>query len=279
MTDRIDLDDLETGTDEDESETGNRGDWLWRDDESAAPADEAGFDVDSDASTTGGDSGSADADDATGTETDGPDDAETGDSDRTPAPHVPKPGGSTPVGIPTEGGDDGTGTGTSSGGANATAGASDRGTESMRPMGAAPADSAETPTDTESASGPHGGDADEMTTAVTYGAVRRLEHPAAVFADAAQWSDWVGIVGDVPAHVIQKFQRDNGIDVDFFNGTGTGPGERLAEIDRNSMFYADRMVVVGRENADEPIAEAAEWEFVPLETAAEKADWELADDA
>ena len=32
MTDRIDLDEL-AGTDEEEPETGNRGDWLWRGDE------------------------------------------------------------------------------------------------------------------------------------------------------------------------------------------------------------------------------------------------------
>ena len=42
MTDRIDLDEL-AGTDEEEPETGNRGDWLWRGDEAGdeeAPAPE-----------------------------------------------------------------------------------------------------------------------------------------------------------------------------------------------------------------------------------------------
>ncbi|WP_339103160.1 hypothetical protein [Haloterrigena salinisoli] len=272
MTDRIDLDDLETGADEDDAESGNRGDWLWRDDGPSEPAD----DVDS-RSATADDSDSsspnapADTDDA-GTAKAG---AETNESDRAPAPHVPRTDESTPVGIPTEGSQ--SSNGASSGPTDSTTGASHGGTESMRPMGSEPSDASNAADTAEPASGPHGGGVDEMTTAITYGALRRLEHPAAVVADAAGWSDWVGIVGDVPAHAIQKFQRDRGIDVDFFNGTGTGPGERLAEIDRNSMFYADRMVVVGLEGEDEPIAEAAGWEFVPLETAAEKADWRLAD--
>ncbi|WP_049914502.1 DUF7124 domain-containing protein [Haloterrigena salina] len=265
MTDRIDLDDLETGTEEEE-ESGNRGDWLWRDDGATEPADEP------DSPAAGTTEGTTDADPATETGDDG---AETDGPDRTPAPHVPKTDESTPVGIPTEG--SGSSGGASSGSTGTTAGASDRGTESMRPMGASPSEASNAADAAEPASGPHGGGADEMTTAITYGALRRLEHPAAVVADATGWSDWVGIVGDVPAHVIQKFQRDRGIDVDFFNGTGTGPGERLAAIDRNSMFYADRMVVVGLAGEDEPIAEAADWEFVPLETAAEKADWKLAD--
>ena len=266
MTDRIDLDDLEAGGD-DEDEAGSRGDWLWRDDESAEPPEEP---VSSQTTAAGGDT--ADAETATTT---GNDETDADGSDRAPAPHVPKTGESTPVGIPTAG--DGADTGTSSGDANSTAGTSGGGTESMRPMGADPSTGSDAANGTETASGPHGGGADDMTMALTSGALRRLEHPAAVFASAYEWSDWVGIVGDVPAHVVQKFQRDHGIDVDFFNGSGTGPGERLAEIDRNSMFYADRMVVVGRAGEDEAVAERADWEFVPLETAAEKADWKLAD--
>lgn len=114
-----------------------------------------------------------------------------------------------------------------------------------------------------------------MTLAFTFDAIRRLDDPAAVLADARQWSDWIGIVGEVEAHVINKFQRDNALDVDFFNGTGTGPAERLGEIGPHSMFFAERMVVVGIPGRDESIAEAADWEFVDLETAAGEADWAL----
>ena len=182
-------------------------------------------------------------------ETDGADAGAGSTDDR--LPHVPRENRDRPVGVPKEGG----------GAGGAAAGSATAGEE------------AETPRPT--GDGPHGGGVDDMTMALTYDAARRLAAPARVFASAAGWCDWMGIVGDVPAHVVQKFQRDAGVDADFFNGSGTGPGERLAGIDRNSMFYAERMVVVGLEGEDEPIAETAGWEFVPLSEAADAADWEL----
>ncbi|WP_231753975.1 hypothetical protein [Natronomonas sp. CBA1123] len=127
--------------------------------------------------------------------------------------------------------------------------------------------------DGQQASGPHGGDADDMTLALTYEAAKRLANPAYVFADAAEWADWLGLVGEVPAHVINRFQREHTIDVDFFSGSGTGPTERLAEIDRHSMFYAERFVLVG---VPEEAGWAPDgWEFLPLEDAAEKAEWQV----
>ena len=134
-----------------------------------------------------------------------------------------------------------------------------------------------TPDSTTEASGPHGGGVDEMTLAFTYNAITRLSHLHGALADANEWTDWIGIVGDVEAYVINKFQRDNHLDLDFFNGSGTGPGERLAAIDEHSMFYAERMVVVGVAGEDEAVAEEAGWEFVSLDDAAAKAGWELDD--
>lgn len=163
-----------------------------------------------------------------------------------PAPHVPRTSAE-PAGIPTERGGSDTGP-----------------TEAHvepRPAGSA-------------ADGPHGGGVDEMTIAFTYDAVRQFETPAAVFADATGWADWIGIVGDVDTHRITKFQRTHGVDADFFTGSGTDPAERLREIDQTSMFFAERMAVVGVDETDEAIAEAADWEYVPLEVAAEKADWD-----
>ncbi|WP_336362615.1 DUF7124 domain-containing protein [Halalkalicoccus salilacus] len=168
----------------------------------------------------------------------------------TTVPHVPRENRNRPVGMPTEQG--------GAGGASARQAAEDE-----RNDGGVP----------EDASGPHGGGVDEMTMAFTYEAAKRLTDPGFVFAGAA-WADWVGLVGEVDAHVLNKFQRENGIDADFFNGSGTGPAERLAEITEMSMFFAERMVLVG--TADEEwIAEEAGWEFVPVGTAAEKAGWEL----
>jgi hypothetical protein len=130
---------------------------------------------------------------------------------------------------------------------------------------------------TTDASGPHGGGVDEMTLAFTYNAITRLSQLHGALADANEWTDWIGLVGDVEAYVINKFQRDNHLDLDFFNGSGTGPGERLAAIDEHSMFYAERMVVVGVAGEDESVAEEAGWEFVPLEDAAAKAGWDVDD--
>lgn len=240
MTDRIDLDEVADEAAE-PGEGESRGDWLWADE--GAPAGEP----------PPGDDG-AEHEGGTGP-TDGRDLADAApeapggvDGPRhRPAPHVPRANKDRPVGIPVEGG------------------------------GADGGRQPETPVDTagEGATGPHGGDADDMTLAFTYGAATRLDEPQQAFADAERWADWVGIVGDVEAHVINKFQRDRGVDVDFFNGTGTGPGQRLADVDERSMFFAERLVVVGVEGRDEPIAEEAGWEFVPLATAAEEADWAL----
>ncbi|MEF8782803.1 MAG: hypothetical protein V5A39_07365 [Haloarculaceae archaeon] len=183
---------------------------------------------------------------------------EEGGEDGSPGrvPHVPRENKDKPVGIPVEGG-----------GAGATS-AADGADE--------PPDHSDSGTDAE-ASGPHGGGIDDMTMAITYEAMKQLEDPRLVMGDAKAWADWVGIVGDIEAFVINKFQRDHQIDVDFFNGSGEGPAERLAGVDRKSMFYAERMVLVGLPD-EEWMAEAADWEFVPLSEAAEKADWNWADE-
>ncbi|WP_367175424.1 DUF7124 domain-containing protein [Haloarcula rubripromontorii] len=258
MTDEIDLDELDVQADE---ETPNRGDWFWSDE--GDPED---------APDRGPPSGRPDED----TEAGSPDvaarpstDADTGgernDGDTAsaapggqPVPHVPRENKDKPVGIPTDSGGAGGAAATDTDPASNVAGDPAAGEESGE------------------ASGPHGGGIDDMTMAVTYDAARQFADPQVVFREARAWADWVGIVGDVDAFVINKFQRDHGIDADFFSGAGQEPAERLADIDEHSMFYAERMVLVGRPD-DEPIAERTGWEFVSLADAAEKADWDLVD--
>lgn len=223
--------------DDEEEQPGNYGDWLWRNEGSDAGVEPPGPADDGDADATG---------------ESGP----TADSPNAPAPGVPATS-EDPVGVP---GNAGTGVGdeTDSGGENggeASGNIEQGGT-------------AET----------HGAtDPDDMTMAMTYKAAHYVTDPGVVFADAGGWADWLGIVGEVSTPVIRKFQRDNRIELDFFGGSESGPDARLEEIDRESMFFAERMVLVGTE-ADEWIADEAGWEFVPIETAAEKADWELRDD-
>jgi len=228
MTERIDLDDIETDGD-DESEPDHDA-WLRRDDDAGTERT---------ASSAAG-TDASDASDAT-------DATDAGDDDPTDAiPRVPREDEDKPAGVPTD-----------RGGSGAGATVSDA-PEDAQPMGG----------------GPHGGGVDEMTLALTYNALSALSDPRLVVASARDWADWIGIVGDVSAPVITRFQREHGVDADFFNGTGDGPVERLAEIDETSMFYAERLAVVGTSD-DEWIADEADWEFVPLETAAEKAGWKL----
>jgi hypothetical protein len=177
---------------------------------------------------------------------------ETSDSTDTAIPRVPRENDDKPVGIPVKQG--------GAGGVSVDKQGQDR---------------SATETVTSETSGPHGGGVDDMTLAFTYEAAKRLTEPQRAFADAGRWADWIGIIGYTDAHVLNTFQRRNHLDLDFFNGTGTGPGERLAEIDEHSMFFAERMVVVGSESESKEIAETADWEFVPLSEAAAKAEWKL----
>ncbi|WP_353633535.1 hypothetical protein ABSL23_09435 [Halobacterium sp. NMX12-1] len=230
MTERIDLDDVEVETEEDE---GNDGDWLWRDDASA--------DIDGDVGETA--AGESASSGGAATESEEP----SGDSQGDRIPHVPYESSNSPAGIPKD-----------HGGAGGGAGPAE--------------DRAEAP----EASGPHGGGVDDMATAYTYEAVQQLADPRIALAETNEWSDWIGLVGDVPAHAINSFLREHQLDIDFFNGSGDGPAERLAAIGEHSMFYSERMVVVGTEG-EEWIAEDAGWEFVDLADAAESAGWELDD--
>lgn len=218
---------------ESEEEQPNRGDWFWRGE--GTPDDEA-----------------ADVDD----------EALAAESDRTSdrIPHVPRKTKDRPVGIPKASG----GAGGGASGGSGTPPAAEGGTAADEREGAA---------EGSAPSGPHGGDADEMTLALTYRAAGRLAEPAYAFSSASQWSDWLGIVGDVPTHVITKFQREHGVDADFFSGSGLGPRERLADVDERSMFYAKRFVLVGCDGEREWAPEG--WEFLPVEEAAEKAGWDL----
>lgn len=283
MTDSIDLDDIDVQ--DEEGETGpNRGDWLWGADgepdgepddaEDGLTGDDIGNKTPRVPSETDGkpvgiptDSGGAGSgvstpedsrestdktpeaanagDDATETDPE----TEVWDVDEDAAvttdDSTPTSGAASPAGVPTS---DGTASEpTQSGGVSG-------------PVGSG-----------ASAGGPHGGDADEMTLAFTYRAARALDDPSIAYGDAKQWTDWLGIVGDVPSHALNKFQRRHTIDLDFFNGAATRPSERLAEIDPSSMFYAERLVLVGL--PDEAGMEPEGWEFRPLPEAAEKADW------
>jgi len=250
MGESIDLDEMDTGDEEADEPEANHGDWLWRGEGDPDDEPEPQW---ADPSTT--DDSADDPTDSEATTDDSADDADADGTspDRQPVPKVPG-GPAGPVGVPEDRGGSGGGTPSSDDGSTDSASESSARTTN------------------------HGEDAaaepDDMTLAITYEAINRLADPKFAISDARGWADWIGIVGKVSTPTIRKFQRDHLIELDFFGGSETGPDQRLQDVTSESMFYAERMVLVGT-SKDEWIAEAADWEFIPLETAAEKAGWEI----
>jgi hypothetical protein len=121
-----------------------------------------------------------------------------------------------------------------------------------------------------------GGGSTDMTLAFELEALRALADPNAVFNDARQWTEYVGVVSEKPTYVVTNFTRKHRIRQDFFSGP-RGVEESLENVKRQ--FDTDRHVFVGTTDEDRAVAEETDWEFLPLDRAAEAAGWELAPDA
>ncbi|TSD09400.1 hypothetical protein DP107_15945 [Haloglomus irregulare] len=117
-----------------------------------------------------------------------------------------------------------------------------------------------------------GGGSSDMTLAFELAALKRLVEPDAVFSDARTWSKYVGVVSEEPTYVVTNFTRKNRIRQDFFSGP-RGREESLENVRRQ--FDTDRHVFVGTNEADAALAEQVDWEYLPVEQAAEAADWTL----
>ncbi|RLM57628.1 hypothetical protein DVK02_04480 [Halobellus sp. Atlit-31R] len=115
-----------------------------------------------------------------------------------------------------------------------------------------------------------------MTLAFELEALRGLADPNAVFNDARQWTEYVGVVSEKPTYVVTNFTRKHRVRQDFFSGP-RGVQESLENV--KAQFDTERHVLVGTRDEDAEIAEAAGWEYLPLEQAAEAADWQLAGDS
>ncbi len=112
----------------------------------------------------------------------------------------------------------------------------------------------------------------DMTLAFDLTALQGLAKPDAVFTDARQWSEYVGVISERPTYVVTNFTRKHRIRQDFFSGP-RGREESLANV--KDQFGTDRYVYVGTGGADRDLAETAGWEYLGVEAAAEAADWEL----
>ena len=112
-----------------------------------------------------------------------------------------------------------------------------------------------------------------MTLAFELAALKALADPNAVFNDARQWTEYVGVVSDKPTYVVTNFTRKHRVRQDFFSGP-RGVEESLENVKRQ--FDTDRHVFVGTSDEDRDLADRTEWEYLPLEQAAEAAGWALA---
>ena len=117
------------------------------------------------------------------------------------------------------------------------------------------------------------GGSGEMTLAFELEALKSLADPGAVFTDARQWTEYVGVVSEKPTYVVTNFTRKHRVRQDFFSGP-RGVGESLENV--AEQFDTERHVFVGTTEDDEAIADEAGWEYLPLAEAAEAAEWELA---
>jgi hypothetical protein len=113
-----------------------------------------------------------------------------------------------------------------------------------------------------------------MTLAFELSALQELAKPGTAFAGARQWTEYVGVVSDEPTYVVTNFTRKRRIRQDFFSGP-KGREESLESV--KGQFDTERHVFVGTSEADRELAEEVGWEYLPLEDAAEAAEWELAD--
>jgi hypothetical protein len=115
----------------------------------------------------------------------------------------------------------------------------------------------------------------EMTLAFELEALKALADPNAVFNDARQWTEYVGVVSEKPTYVVTNFTRKHRVRQDFFSGPRT-VAESLENV--SEQFETDRHVLVGTTEEDRETAEAAGWEYLEVEDAAAAAGWEVGGD-
>ncbi len=121
----------------------------------------------------------------------------------------------------------------------------------------------------------NGGGSEDMTLAFELSALQALAEPGTVFDDARRWSEYVGVVSEKPTYVVTNFTRKNRIRQDFFSGP-RGRSESLESV--KDQFDTERHVFVGTDEDDAELAEEVDWEYLPVEDAAEAAGWTLAGD-
>ena len=118
------------------------------------------------------------------------------------------------------------------------------------------------------------GDASKrLTLAFELAALERFARPGDVFADAREWSRYVGVIANDPDEV-RAFLRSHDLRHDFELGSRD---KWLALQAVRESTDTPRYVFVGTGRDDRMAARGTGWEFVPVGEAAEKAGWERGD--
>lgn len=111
----------------------------------------------------------------------------------------------------------------------------------------------------------------DMTLVIGVAALRQLSDPAAAVEDAGRWAASVGVAGDDHDELRGYLDRE-GIEPGFVSGERGLIGGLVAVRQRVS---TDRHVFVGTTDEDRATAETVGWEYLAIEEAAEKAEWDL----
>ncbi len=110
-----------------------------------------------------------------------------------------------------------------------------------------------------------------MTLAFELAALDRLDDPNGVLDDARAWSRYVGVIGN-DSDAVRSAVETYGLDLDF---VPDGRDKWLTLQETRERTNTRRHVLVGDTADGRRAAERTGWEFVPIEEAVEKAEWEL----
>lgn len=115
-----------------------------------------------------------------------------------------------------------------------------------------------------------------VTVAFELEALEALADSAAVYEETRTWAESVGILSDRPTYVITNYARTNGLDYAFHGGPRSVI-DALGHLRMQPEHAADRYLLITRSERDADEVETQGWEQLSVASAADAADWELAD--
>lgn len=112
----------------------------------------------------------------------------------------------------------------------------------------------------------------DMTLVFTLAALERLADPTGAVRNAREWSENIGVVSDGPPQQVSTFVDRNNVRADFTSGEGSVAGS-LASV--RQRFPTERHVFLGTDETDRALAQSLGWEYLSVDEAAAKADWQV----